>query len=156
MKTKSLALWAVCALGFVFVYTFTYFACVTFHPEWLNSNDGPKQPFLILFYPLRYISAEKPNYHALTQNNNRFVEARIDWINHGNGYLYFTWGEAQSRAILQAPIYDFKENDNVLLNIRYQLTTFDDFNSRLIPTVIDIHTHPNQTVQETGTVHSDD
>jgi hypothetical protein len=81
-----------------------------------------------------------PEWHSKVRDG--WLEIQIDWINVGNGYLYFLWDGHETRAAWIADLHDFKEGDFVLAHFRYELVTSTDFSSRLVPH-IDMVKPPN-------------
>jgi len=117
----------VAAIG----YTASFVVIRVAKPEIVNTNDGPTAAFKSFYYPLCYISASRPIWHS--RGRDGWLEVQIDWINRGNGYLYFIWDGYEARASCSADLHNVKEHDVVLAHFRYELVTWDDFSSRLVP-----------------------
>lgn len=132
MKRKVLAV-SILAMAAMGGYVGSYLAIRVAKPEFLTTNDGPGDSFTRFYYPLCYISADKPAWHSRARDG--WLEIQIDWINVGNGYLYFLWDGHEDRAGLAADLHDFKEDDLVLAHFRYELETWDDFSSRIVPCI---------------------
>jgi len=132
MKRKVLAV-SILAMAAIGGYVGSYLAIRVAKPEFLNTNDGPGGSFTRFYYPLCYISADKPAWHSRARDG--WLEIQMDWINVGNGYLYFLWDSHEGRAAWVADLHDLKEGDLVLAHFRYELVTWDDFGSRLVPCI---------------------
>jgi hypothetical protein len=117
----------VAAIGYTASFVVVRFA----KPEFVNTNDGPKAAFKSFYYPLCYISASRPIWHSRVRDG--WLEIQIDWINRGNGYLYFIWDGYEARASYSADLHNVKEHDVVLAHFGYELMTWDDFSSHLVP-----------------------
>ncbi|MEX1228864.1 MAG: hypothetical protein WEB58_01415 [Planctomycetaceae bacterium] len=117
-----------------FVYVASYIAIRLTKPECLNSHEGPAAAFNSLYYPLRYLDAKEPQWYSTASVQNSWLEARIDGVNRGNGYLYFTWDGHEARAF-NGDSRGFEVGSAVFLHFRYELETADDFTSRLMPTI---------------------
>lgn len=120
-------------IGF-FAYFASYVGIRLAKPECINTNDGPIAAFKLLYYPLRYLEAERPQWYSTAASHDSWLEARIDGVNRGNGYLYFTWDGHEARAFINES-RDFNEGAVVLLHFTYELETWDDYTSRLVPTI---------------------
>jgi hypothetical protein len=132
MKRKVLII-SLLALTTIVGYAASYLAIRIAKPEFLNTSDGPVPAFTRFYYPLCYLSADRPEWHSRARDG--WLEIQIDWINVGNGYLYYLWDGHEARAAWDADLRDFKEGDVVLAHFRYELQTSDDFSSRLVPYV---------------------
>jgi hypothetical protein len=82
------------------------------------------------YYPLRYIDSERPAWYSKAKDG--WLAVKIDWINVGNGYLYFLWNGREDRASYDTD-HGFKEGDSLLVHFSYELMTLDDFRSRIVP-----------------------
>ena len=131
---------SILALTTIVGYAASYLAIRIAKPEFLNTNDGPVAAFTRLYYPLCYVSAERPAWHSRVRGG--WLEIQIDQINVGNGYLYYLWEGHEARAAWIADLHDLKQGDVVLAHFRYELVTWDDFSSRLVP-YIDMVKLPN-------------
>jgi hypothetical protein len=138
-KVHKVSIFAIIAMV---GYVASYVAICVVKPEFLNTHDGPVAAFRHFYHPLRYVSADRPAWHSKVRDG--WLEIQIDWINPGNGYLYFLWGGREHRAAWVADLHDFKEGDFVLAHFRYELVTSDDFSSRVVP-CIDMLKPPNQS-----------
>ena len=116
--------------GFAFAYIASYVAIRLLRPEYINTNDGPIAAFRRFYYPLRYMDSERPAWYSKAQDG--WLEVKIDWINVGNGHLYFLWNGREDRAGYDTD-HGFKEGDSVLVHFSYELVTLDDFRSRIVP-----------------------
>src|SRR6185503_16652716 len=132
---------SIVAMVTIVGYVASYLAIRVAKPEFLNTNDGPVAAFTRFYYPLCYISADRPEWHSRVRDG--WLEIQIDWINRGNGYLYFLWDGHETRAAWVADLHDAKEDDVVLAHFRYELVTWDDFSSRLVPCIAMVKP-PNQ------------
>jgi hypothetical protein len=110
-------------------------------PNWINTPEGPSAAFRLIYYPVRYLEAEKPEWYSAAAAQDFWVEAKVDWINKGNGFLYFTWEGKECRAAYDRADH-FSEGDLALLHFSFELVTWDDFRSRLVP-FIDRISQPN-------------
>jgi hypothetical protein len=144
MKPKPLLLFALVATGLgIFFYLTSYVAICLVEPGCINSPDGPITAFRLVYYPLRRMASEKPQWYSTAVAHHLWLEAKIDWINRGNGYLYFTQDGHEYRAACDGSD-GFREGDLVLLHFAFELVTYDDFRSRLVPTIDNILLqHPN-------------
>ncbi len=117
-------------VAFAFAYVASYIGICLVRPECINTNDGPITAFRQFYYPLRYIDAEKPDWYSKAIDG--WLEVKIDWIKAGNGYLYFFWHGREYRAGYDTD-HGFKEGDTVVVHFSYELVTWDDFRSRIVP-----------------------
>ena len=116
--------------GFAFAYIASYVGSRLLRPEFINTNDGPMDAFRRFYYPLRYMDSEKPAWYSKAQDG--WLKVKIDWINVGNGHLYFLRNGREDRAGYNTH-HGFKEGDSVLVHFSYELVTLDDFRSRIVP-----------------------
>jgi len=124
---------SIVAIIAIIGYTVSFVVICVAKPGVFNTNDGPAAAFKSFYYPLCYISASRPIWHSRVRDG--WLEIQVDWINRGNGYLYFLWDGHEARAACSADLHNVKEHDIVLAHFRYELVTYDDFSSRLVPYV---------------------
>lgn len=134
-RATKTAGWLAAGAG---IYIGAYLTICQIRPEWTNTNDGPKKPFLLLFLPLRHLSAEAPDFFVIAEKQGCWLTATIEEINPGNGYLYFTWAGGESRAFLGVNAEGFRPGDSVRLHFRSELQTYEDFRSHRIPSIDDL------------------
>ena len=132
MKRKRFKLLLLLVGSFAFAYVASYVGIRLVRPECINTKDGAIAAFRRFYYPLRYIDSERPAWYLKAQDD--WLEVKLDWINVGNGYLYFLWDGREQRAGYDSD-HGFKEGDSVLVHFNYVLVTLDDFRSRIIPFV---------------------
>jgi hypothetical protein len=120
------------------LYIGAYLAICEVRPEGLNTNDGPKKPFLTLFYPLRHLSAVTPDFVLAAEKHGSSLVAVIEEINYGNGYLYFTWAGGTARAAFTTRVEHLHVGDKVLIHFRSELLTYDDFQSHRVPLIDEV------------------
>ena len=120
------------------LYPLSYFLCNYAKPDFINSNDGPNSAYLTFYYPLRYMNAQKPDYHEATDNGSKPIKAKIDWINEGNGYTHFIWQGQEYRAATSYDTRKVSEGDEVNLYFDYSIETWEDFSHRLRPRIVNV------------------
>jgi hypothetical protein len=141
MKQRALIKISVFTAVAMALYVASYGLLRCVRPEIINTNDGPIQSFRTIYYPLRFLDADRPDYFSAAKSG--WLKVKIDWINPGNGYLYFTWNSLERRAGVRSSIPDFHEgtlaglheDEEVWIHFTHQLVTWDDFRSRMIPLI---------------------
>ncbi len=120
-------------------YIFSYVSIRVAKPECLNTNDGPIAAFTRLYYPLRYLEAEKPAWYWKTSDG--WLVVKIEEINLSNSCLQFSWDGGEAWAIDSVELKDLNFRDSVRVHFQYELETFDDYRSRLLPRIDKIARH---------------
>ena len=140
MKREPLSKSIAVAIALVLAYAASYAGIRFVRPEFLNTNDGPVAAFNTLYYPLRYIDAQKPEWYSRTQDHWLVVQDTGN--NRGNGYLYFSWDGREYRVFFGGDLDGIEEGQPALVHFRYELETWDDFRNRLMPTIDQVKPAP--------------
>ena len=134
MKTGKIIIVSLITIA---IYVLSYLALKNAKPEGINTNDGPIELYQALYFPLRYIDSEAPDFFNRNLGKQK-IKVSVEWINEGNGYLYFEWENREYRAGLACDNNSIVEGDIVILEIEYGLLTYDDFRNHLIPYIVNI------------------
>ena len=138
MKRRSVVVNSSAHAGILLLaYVASYFAIRIGQPGCINTHDGPISAFNMVYYPLRYLDARKPEWYSIARSQGGCLSATIDGNNLGNGYLYFTWNGQEARAF-NLTSQHFEKGESVQLHFKFDLETWDDFSTRLVPSIDDI------------------
>ena len=120
--------------GGTVLYVASYGACRLFRPEIINTNDGPIAAFRVLYFPLRYVEAKRPDFYAKTTEKDSWLEVKVTQVDRSRSYVWCIWAGQEIR-LASSELAGLEEGKTAWLHFTYELQTWDDFTSHLIPTV---------------------
>lgn len=128
----------------IFGYLSSYALIRMAKPRWLLSREGtPVQIFCGLFYPLRFIDANKPDWFWPSVTSGFWITAQVNANNLGNGRLHFEWEGKPRRAFFARELVGIFEDDFVRLRLSYRIESWDDFSNHLGETITEIQKVPD-------------
>lgn len=119
------------------LYLSSYWIIKSTKPEFLNTNDGPTHAYQSLYYPLRLLDSERPNY-CKSLFKPSIIGANVTSVNRETDVLFFIYEGEEFRVGAKYIPDSIEAGDTVILTIEFELETWDDYQNHLIPTITSI------------------